>query len=551
MEEQNVSRVRAKKTRSREKQAARTDVIRKPLHENPAIGMLIALAVWAGTLFIVRAEKLLGGTMLPQDALALAGDGAILLATLLATGMFLAIVQPDILKRNKDLLMLGAITLLSISAGKGVHYLFASTGLLPASTAQFLLPLAMAPLLATILINSPVAIAVGTWASLTMAITGDHNFVVFVTGLIVTLVTARLAWRVRTRSRVVRVGLIAGLCQVACVFGTSALGETPAEAMSVVHMAGACVVSGFFSALIVLLILPLFETAWSVTTDITLLELSDLGHPLLQRLALEAPGTYHHSLIVANLAQAAADEIGANSLLARVASYFHDIGKLTKPSFFAENIQLQANPHDDIPPSMSTLVISAHVKEGLSLAMIHKLPRPVRSVICEHHGTSVMSYFHQKAKAQLEDAATQDTSRSSASTPNKFDDGAFRYSGPRPSSKESAIICIADGLEAASRTVEKATPQHLEGLVNDITNIRIEDGQLENSGLTFGELSRIKRSFAFTLTNMLHGRVPYPKDEDRDKQPPKTRKAPVAGTEEAGAEPDDTGAASGTDPDVA
>lgn len=174
------------------------------------------------------------------------------------------------------------------------------------------------------------------------------------------------------------------------------------DALTVFHMAGACILGSVISALIALMILPLFETAFDVSSDITLLELSDLGHPLLQRLALEAPGTYHHSLIVANLAQAAADEIGANSLLARVASYFHDIGKIIKPNFFAENIQMQPNPHDNIPPSMSTLVISAHVKEGLSLAMLHKLPSSISKVICEHHGTSVMSFFHHKAQAQQE-----------------------------------------------------------------------------------------------------------------------------------------------------
>ncbi|MFN2168990.1 MAG: HDIG domain-containing metalloprotein, partial [Anaerolineae bacterium] len=280
------------------------------------------------------------------------------------------------------------------------------------------------------------------------------------------------------------------------------------EVMLVLDQAGACLLSGFLSALIVLLVVPLFESLFDVTTNLSLLDLSDLSHPLLQRLAMEAPGTYHHSLVVANLAQGAAEDIGANSLLARVCAYFHDVGKLTKPDFFSENIQRRTNPHDDLPPSMSTLVITSHVKEGVTLAMMHKLPSPVKAVIREHHGTSLVSCFHHKAK-QSEEAA---------SGGRRIDEGAFRYPGPRPSFKESAIIALADGAEAASRSLEKPTPNHIEQVVTGIFNKRIVDGQLDDSGLTLNELDRIKRSFVFTLTNMLHGRVPYPQDEDDSQQ---------------------------------
>ncbi|MCK5528493.1 MAG: HDIG domain-containing protein [Kiritimatiellae bacterium] len=519
MNQQLVSKSRTKKTKSRERQAQKVNVLRTPVPENPGVSILIVLLLWLTTLFIVNAETILSATKGLTFALHLAGEGIFLLITLLATGLFLKIVEPDLIKRNKNILMLATISILSIISSKLIYYLCSSTGIIPLEISQFLLPVAMAPILTTILINGKVAIATGTWTAFVICLIAGHSLPILITGIIATTVAARIIWRVRSRSKVVRISITIGLCQVACVFGTTALSNPMIDALTVSNMAGASILSGVISAIISILILHMFEKSFDVSSDITLLELSDLGHPLLQRLALEAPGTYHHSLIVANLAQAAADEIGANSLLARVASYFHDIGKIVKPNFFTENIQMQPNPHDNIPPSMSTLVISAHVKEGLSLAMLHKLPSSISKIICEHHGTSVMAFFHHKAQTQQElDLGIENTPIT------KIEDSSFRYPGPKPSSRESAIICIADAVEAASRTIEKTQPSHIEGLINELTQARMDDGQLDFSGLTFGELVAIKRSFTFTLTNMLHGRVPYPKNEDQNKQPTKKYK---------------------------
>lgn len=522
MNQQLVSKVRTKKTKSRERKAKKVNALRTPFPENPGIGILIMALLWLSTLFIVNAETIITTPASLNFFLHLAGEGIILLTTLLATGIFLKIIEPDIIRRNKDILMLALIAILSIISNKLIYHSCLVTGIIPLKIAPFILPLATASILTTLLTNSKVAIAIGAWTATVACLIAAHSLSVLVTGIIATTVAAKTIWRVRTRSKVIKVGITIGLCEVAFVFGVTALNSPMTDAFTVVNMAGAAVFSGVISALIALMLLPFFETTFDVSSDITLLELSDLGHPLLQRLALEAPGTYHHSLIVANLAQAAADEIGANSLLARVASYFHDIGKIVKPNFFTENIQMQPNPHDSIPPSMSTLVISAHVKEGLSLAMLHKLPSSISKIICEHHGTSVMSFFHHKAQAQQElDLGLENSGHASSS---KIDDSSFRYSGPRPSSRESAIICIADAVEAASRTIEKTQPTHIEGLVNNLTQARMDDGQLDYSGLTFGELIAIKRSFVFTLTNMLHGRVPYPKNEDQNKQPTKKYK---------------------------
>jgi len=535
MNQQTVSKIRAKKTRSREKQAGKEKSPRQPFGENPAVGLLIALLLWLSTVFITVVETLFRGRIEAGFFFHLVGDSCLLLLGLLAAGLFLKIVQPNILKRNMDILMLAVIAIISIVAGKALYFLLVDGNLIEPGAVPFFLPVEMAPLFATILVNGPVAIAIGVWTALVMAIIAEHNFAVLVIGIIATTVTAQTAWRARTRSKVARTGLVIGLCKVGCVLGIVAIGFKQPLIMEVLNRAGACIISGFLSAIIVLLILPLFESLFRVTTDIALLELSDLGHPLLQRLAIEAPGTYHHSLVVANLAQAAADEIGANSLLARVASYFHDAGKLVKPTFFTENMQMRPNPHDDLPPSMSTLVITSHVKEGLSLGMLYKLPAPIMRVITEHHGTSLISYFHHKAKVQMESAPGGQRGTQAG---KKLEDAAFRYTGPRPSTRESAIICLADSVEAASRTLEKTTPGHIEGLVDNIVRARVEDGQLDNSGLTLSELVKIKRSFVFSLSNMLHGRVPYPKDEDLNKQPPNDQRDQPAGNTGTDPRPD-------------
>jgi len=275
---------------------------------------------------------------------------------------------------------------------------------------------------------------------------------------------------------------------------------------SVFPSAALALASGLLTAALVLILIPVFESIFRLTTDIALLELSDLGHPLLKRLAVEAPGTYHHSLMVANLAEAAAHEIGANPLLARVAAYYHDIGKLTKPEFFTENFQMRSNPHDDLAPSMSALVIASHVKEGVSLARRHRLPPIILDAIEQHHGTSMISFFYQRARQQQEQAGAPRHQR-------PVEEKDYRYPGPLPCSREMAIIALADAVEAASRTLEKPTASRIENLVHEIIQKKLLDGQLDQSQLTLRDLATIRRVFTFTLTNMLHERIQYPEHE--------------------------------------
>jgi putative nucleotidyltransferase with HDIG domain len=280
----------------------------------------------------------------------------------------------------------------------------------------------------------------------------------------------------------------------------------------IAELAALSLLIGILSGIIAVGVLPLLENLFKITTDITLLELTDFNHPLLRRMQIEAPGTYHHSLMVANLSENAAAAIGASPLLCRVCCFFHDIGKLVKPDYFTENQRGGLNPHDEKNPSMSALVIKAHVKEGVELAREHKLPSEIIDVIQQHHGTSLIQYFYHQARERLKDDQDYNTPT--------VDQSTYRYDGPRPAFKESAIIFFADGVEAASRTLPKVTQSNIEDLIDKIFRDRIEDGQLDDCPLTFQELNKIRESFVYTLLNMLHSRVEYPKDEDTQEGEP-------------------------------
>jgi putative nucleotidyltransferase with HDIG domain len=276
--------------------------------------------------------------------------------------------------------------------------------------------------------------------------------------------------------------------------------------------------SGIAAAIVTTGITPLIELAFDYTTDIKLLELANLDRPILRRLMLEAPGTYHHSVVVGSLVEAAASEIGANPLLAKVCGYYHDIGKIKKPLYFIENQQSGKNPHDKLAPSMSGLILIAHIKNGVELAREIKLGQIITDTIQQHHGTSLITYFYEKAK-QLK-----------GSNAVKIND--FRYPGPKPQTKEAGLVMLADVVEAASRTLENPTPSRIQGLVQNLTNKIFSDGQLDNCELTLKDLHNIAKSFNKILTGIHHHRIEYPdktapesrkkkKNGSADKQPPK------------------------------
>jgi putative nucleotidyltransferase with HDIG domain len=283
------------------------------------------------------------------------------------------------------------------------------------------------------------------------------------------------------------------------------------------------VVNGILSAFIVAGALPIFEFLFKVVTNISLLELSDFNHPLLKRLVLEAPGTYHHSLLVGNLSEVAAEAINANALLARVGAYYHDIGKLEKPEYFSENQDRSLSRHELLKASMSKLVIVNHVKDGLALANKHKLNSAIVEFIEQHHGTSLVFYFYRRA---LEE------------TKNKEDvkEEVYRYGGPKPQTKETAIVLLADSVEAACRALDDPSAQRIEEVVHTVVNNKFIDGQLDDCDLTLRDLDKIAKTFVRILSAIYHSRVEYPEmtSESTSKESPKKNQDKTSTSKKSG-----------------
>jgi putative nucleotidyltransferase with HDIG domain len=441
----------------------------------------------------------------------LAGSGLLLLLGLSLTVALAEIIQPALLNSRRKVLLLIAVSALPLAVGKGLLYATANLQLIPPSVLNFALPLSIAPMLASILLGSAPGLIVGIWTGFALAALIGGSFDVFILGLLVSTVAVYTTRDVKRRTALFRAGFWIGAIKILFALVLAVLVGPSWQVL--IPQIGTAMLCGLVSALLAMLLIPVFEHLFKITTDISLLELSDLSHPLLQSLAINAPGTYHHSLMLASLAQNAAESIGANGLMLRVCAYFHDIGKLAKPDFFSENIQFAENPHDDLTPSMSTLVIVSHIREGVLLAKKYKLPQVIIDGIEQHQGTSLVSVFYHRAKKRQKDAGT------GPATVNAED---FRYEGPRPQTREMAILMLADSCEAASRSLEKPTPVRITNLIGDIFDARLRDGQLDECNLTLAELNQIKQSFVFSLTNMLHGRVAYPKDENHPDKPAET-----------------------------
>jgi putative nucleotidyltransferase with HDIG domain len=303
--------------------------------------------------------------------------------------------------------------------------------------------------------------------------------------------------RLRSRSVLLTMGgavALANLVSIAALSllgGGFALGDFAADA-------AAGLVGGWFVAMLIGAVLPLFEHLFHVTTDIRLLELSNQNLPLLRQLALEAPGTYQHSLMLGHLAEAAAEAIGADALLARVSSYYHDIGKTRMPDYFIENQPKGFNRHDKLEPSMSALIIAAHVKEGTEMARRARLPEPIVAAIREHHGTKLIRYFYQKALTRTDQAQ------------GAVRDIEYRHSGPKPSSRVTGILMIADAVEAASRTLIEPTPTKIRGMIQQIVDDCLRDGQFDECDLTMRDLAIIAETLERTVSNVYHHRIDYP-----------------------------------------
>jgi putative nucleotidyltransferase with HDIG domain len=322
--------------------------------------------------------------------------------------------------------------------------------------------------------------------------------------------------RAERLSNFLRAGVLAGVAQALTVLAFNLPTFQPNDAPQLVIYLIASIASGVLAAGLSLVILYLTGAAFGVTTIVQLIELSRLSHPLLQEMVTRAPGTYHHSLMVANLAEHAAERIGADSLLTRTGAYFHDIGKMANPYFFIENQLDGTNPHDQLDPLTSSTVLQNHVTDGLKLAAKHRLPASIRAFIAQHHGTSKTNY--QYAKALRENG--------------NVDAQPFRYPGPRPESKEIALVMLADGCEAAVRSSRSANAEEMDEVIRRVFSERLSDHQLDDSDLTLREMDVARISFLETLRGMYHPRIVYPQMNPAQPTPPAVPAHTNAGEQE-------------------
>ncbi|MFA5039343.1 MAG: HDIG domain-containing metalloprotein [Candidatus Omnitrophota bacterium] len=306
---------------------------------------------------------------------------------------------------------------------------------------------------------------------------------------------ALYVWQARRRSRIIAAGFFVGLIQSVAVL--TFFQHISLRSIPILKFCTAPFLNGIISSFLVAGLLPVFEYLFRVVTNISLLELADFNHPLLKRLVFEAPGTYHHSLMVGNLAEIGAEAVGANALLARVGAYYHDIGKLEKPEYFSENQDKCSSKHDQLNASMSKLVIMEHVKAGVELARKNRLNNAIVEFIRQHHGTSLVFYFYRKAVEAGKDE-------------EGLDEEVYRYPGPKPQTKEAAIVLLADSAEAACRALEEPTAERISDMVHRVINNKFIDGQLDACDLTLRDLEKIATIFIHILGAFYHSRIDYP-----------------------------------------
>jgi putative nucleotidyltransferase with HDIG domain len=399
--------------------------------------------------------------------------------------------------------MLGMITLIFL-----LQFACATLVLDILNWSQYTIPIILAPLLMAMLLDSGIALVSTVTISLILGAiqANDYSFSFMI--LFVGSVALFSVQKIRNRGQMFRAILyvIIAYLVVNVTFGFFHF-ETVDQIFF--NFAFYMLPNGVLTPTVVFLLIGLFERIFDVTTDISLLELSDLNHPLLKRLSVEAPGTFHHTIIVGNLAEAATKAIGANALLARVGCYYHDVGKVLKPEYFVENQMDAMNKHEKLSPTMSCLILNNHIKKGMELAEKHKIPKLVKQFIPEHHGTSLMSFFYNKALKTMD--------------PKDVNEDDFRYPGPKPQSKETAIAMLADTVEAASRTLQKPTPQRIRGFVDSLIDKKVEEEQLNESHLTLQEIDQIKEAFIPILMGIHHVRIEYPSggEAPAEKKPPK------------------------------
>jgi putative nucleotidyltransferase with HDIG domain len=405
--------------------------------------------------------------------------------------------------RNSALVLMGLVLLVSTL----VLRVTAERSVLP-----YLVPTAAAGLLLAVLLDAGVGLVMLALLSvLAGAVTGlaEVGAYVFLGGL-VGLIVIRRGERV---SQYVQAGIAMAVVNVAVVTTFALLGD--GDAAGLLQLALASVAAAAGAAILAAGSFAVLGSVFGITTSYQLMELANPSQPLLRRLLLETPGTYHHSLMVGNLAERAAETVGADPLIVRVAAYYHDIGKLANPSAFIENLTAgQPNPHDELTPEQSAAILAAHVANGIDIGYEYKLPKPVISFIPQHHGTGRMSFFYNKAREEAVAAAgVVPGSVAAESIADTIDEQRFRHRGPKPQTREAAILMLADSVEASVRSLSSHEEATIRAMVSRITAERLEDGQFDECDLTLRDLDRIREAFIAQLLGMYHRRIEYPQNK--------------------------------------
>jgi len=463
--------------------------------------------------------------------------GLAILVTVILSILYLDIrrYRAPLTRDFPKLLLLGILLVGTIAISKFSYFLMTAfadkfPSIDPASII-YAIPVTAGAMLVTLLFDTHLGLIFSFVMSLLMGIVVPEEAFYTLYAFVGSVVAVFSVITCHRRTQLLRAGLAVSIVNVVMAFAINFFEAADLDVKTIYDLlfgAG----GGILSGLIVSGFLPVFESVFTISTDIRLLELLDLNHPLMRRLSVQAPGTYYHSMMVSNLAEAATEAVGENPLLARVCCYYHDIGKLLKPDYYIENQMGHGNRHDNLSPQLSSLVLVSHVKEGMDLAREYKLPQAIIDIIPQHHGTRLMNYFYSRAQEN----------RLADQPPVLEDD--FRYPGPKPQTKGAAIIMLADSVEAASRVLDNPTPARIAAFVDKMVTTIYLDGQLSDSDLTLKDLKTIQKSFVKVLTGQFHQRIEYPgmglpdkgesEYDDPDRKPSAPRPAAARNLQDAG-----------------
>lgn len=412
---------------------------------------------------------------------------ALVFLTLALQYLYMKKERLGLLLNTKVVLMIIILNIVSIIMARSLSFV-----------SPFVIPLGCTALIMTLLLDYKLAVVINTLNLVFVAIITGFSPQVIVLGIVNIIVACTSIKKVNGRNEVLQATLYMVIASAIVTLATGLLVSNNFK--MIVSEVTFSILGALLSGIFAIGFTPFLESAFKIVTNMKLLELSNPNSPLLKRLLMEAPGTYNHSLMVANLAEVAAEEVDANPILARIGSYYHDVGKLKRPIFFGENLMGRENPHNRIKPTLSAQIIISHAKDGLELAKEYKLPEIIQDIIIQHHGTTLVKYFYY-------------TLKNSSDNPDEIKEEDFKYSGPIPSSKEATIIMLADSVEAAVRSIPMPTKEKIEEMVNNIFKDKLQSDQLINSDLTLRDIENIKKCFLKVLIGVYHQRVEYPKEK--------------------------------------